>query len=385
MASEAAVSQPDNLIMVCIPSKNGVFSHTFLPAVVGLQTGINASTGLSIVVGKPVDEARNILVEMALESNAKYILFLDDDTMPPPFTIPRLMNLGVKIASGMYYTKSQPPTPVIIKKEIPGGYRNWQYGDVIEVDYIGLGCALIDTSVFKDMKPPYFVYKKGQTGPDDTDSCIGEDVYFCKKAAEAGHKIWVDTVVQCAHEDFPRKTTYFYHIPTRGGAWKGPDGHICFIAPADSEFRQVKTKDARTGCKVCWGFRDGVPAGFEEANEINIDRLREKYADIDEIRVKNLFEFGTSEDSMALLNIMFNLMRHGAKIEIAVPNIVPAIKQIADDTGLNHLQAVYGYPDGKYRSAYTKKCLDELALTAGFKQISVKEEGNSLVLEGVKE
>jgi hypothetical protein len=384
MASEEQAKPPGNLILACVPTKNGMFSTTFLSSLLGIQTPINASLGWSFAIGKPVDEARNALVESAKAMKAKYIMFIDDDTLIPPFTIPRLLNMNVKVASGVYYTKTQPPTPVILRRDVPGGFKDWQYGDVITVDYIGLGCCLIDMTVFDDIEPPYFYYKKGMRGPEDTPDTIGEDVYFCDKVAKAGHKIWVDTVVQCHHEDNPTKTTYFYNRPTNTGAWRGPDGKIYYIPPAEHPERKDPKANAVKGAKLCWGYGVGQLEGFTEANDVDLNALREKYIEVEEITARNLLEFGTSEQAQAILVGMQKIMRDGAKLEVEVPNVLPYIKKVDDSSGVNYLQAIFGWQDGKYRSAYTAKCLDELAVNAGFKQVSVREDGDKLVLEGVK-
>jgi hypothetical protein len=67
----------------------------------------------------------------------------------------------------------------------------------VEVDATGTGCLLIETRVFLDLQKPYFQFTPN---PDkEIGGVIGEDIWFCHKAREAGYKIFVDTSVPVGH------------------------------------------------------------------------------------------------------------------------------------------------------------------------------------------
>jgi hypothetical protein len=56
-----------------------------------------------------------------------------------------------------------------------------------KVDAIGCGVMLIKTSCLKDIPQPYFYFEQLLKG-----KLLGEDIYFCIKAKDAGVQTWVD-------------------------------------------------------------------------------------------------------------------------------------------------------------------------------------------------
>jgi hypothetical protein len=57
-----------------------------------------------------------------------------------------------------------------------------------EVGSVGMGVMLIKANVFAALSEPWFE----TPWRHDKRGYIGEDVFFCKKAREAGFKIWID-------------------------------------------------------------------------------------------------------------------------------------------------------------------------------------------------
>ena len=381
MATTIKDEKPGNLICVGIPTKNGLWSYRFGLSVWQLQTPINCSLMHMIVAGKPVDDARNAIVEQAKIAGAKYILFIDDDNLIPPFTIPRLLNLKAKVASGVYYTKYQPPTPVILKKDHIGGWDKWTYGDVVEVDYIGLGCALIDMSVFDDIEPPYFKYMKGGCDPHKPEPHIGEDVYFCDKVLQAGHKIYVDTFVQAGHEDFANKTTYFFNESTHCGAWMDHDGLVKYLPDANTRVAKPANCEAVSTPKLCWGY--GALEGFTEANTIDALEIRKKFKDVETLKVRNVLEYRTPEEAVSFLTAISSISKTGAELELLVPDAIRKIRSLTNETDdAEFIDKFTGCPQGRYRSYYTTKNIEAIAGLVNIRDIKVVQEGDDIVLTG---
>jgi GT2 family glycosyltransferase len=63
--------------------------------------------------------------------------------------------------------------------------------DLVECDGVGGGCLLVHRQVLDAIEPPWFEYNKG--------TFVGEDFYFCRKAQEAGFKIYADPSVLVGH------------------------------------------------------------------------------------------------------------------------------------------------------------------------------------------
>ena len=385
--------QPKNVIAICTPSSNGLFSKNATLAHGGLGMPLNTSIVRLIVEGKPVDVARNELVELAKQHKAKYLLFLDDDTLPPVHTVLRLLGLlqkhkktgkKAKVASGIYYTKSVPPMSVILKKNIPGGYEDWEFGDIFDVDYIGMGCCLIDMTLFDELEKPYFNFHKGSPDPNEYQGTIGEDVWFCDKVAQLGYKIWVDSAVQCEHEDFANRISYFYWPETGTGAWRDQNGVIRYFPVAVDPTRPKPRVDAVAGKRVCWGYGGAVPQGFEEAMTVDASQLREKYKDIKEAMVKDLLEFVPQEEGVRFLTRMVRLLEKGAKATIEVPDSAAIARSITEGSDEQFLERMFGPSNKRYKTFFTKKGLEETASLSGLLKTEIISEGEKLVLTGYK-
>jgi hypothetical protein len=167
----------------------------------------HCSEGYLMVKGHPVDQARNILAQKALEMGSKYLWFIDDDTIPPPNSLVRLMYIldnepSIKAIGGVYCTKSECPAPVAYRGQGKGAYWNWKKGDIFEVTGIGAGCLLISTDVFKELPYPWFkfeeeiVYEVGKPS-----HYVSEDIYFCNAVRAAGYKVFAHGGILCDHYD----------------------------------------------------------------------------------------------------------------------------------------------------------------------------------------
>ena len=181
---------------IAIPSK-GVCDTAFAVQLRLLETAGIDKLQTIYVPGADIACARNALVEGAI---GDYILFLDDDTIPPINVITKLLSHKKDIVSALYFAKQEPHFPQIFleNKEHKGRFDSigeYAKDKLIEVDACGAGCLLIKREVFKKLKKPYFQFTpRGEDTPR-----IGEDFYFCKKAKEVGYKIYCDTSIICGH------------------------------------------------------------------------------------------------------------------------------------------------------------------------------------------
>jgi hypothetical protein len=166
------------------------------------------------VKGKKVEEAREILADTALSIRAKYLWFVDDDTIPPPNTCRRLMyvldnNPDVMVCGGVYVTKSDPPQPVVFRGMGLGSFWHWKEGEIFEVTGMGAGCMMINCEVFKHLEKPYFPWVEEYTNEATCPmKLISEDIGFCNKVRAAGFKVFAHGGVLCDHFDCTTGETY---------------------------------------------------------------------------------------------------------------------------------------------------------------------------------
>ena len=182
-----------------------------------LQSHINRMvdfTSMSVsfhaIDGNPVDVADNYLIEKALEDNAKYALFIEEDTALPSYGAVNLINTSQKypdaIIVGVYYVKFGGPMISQLDEE-----HRWTYIDATpntglrrNIPSCGLGCALIPLSVIKKIKEkfvdiPLFCIVPEKCWDDNEVKALGQDTWFYNLVAQCGIEVICDTSVQCLH------------------------------------------------------------------------------------------------------------------------------------------------------------------------------------------
>lgn len=162
------------------------------------------SNGYIDIFGQKVDVARNYLMESCIESDAKYMLFVGEDTVLPFDAFHKLHKTAEEnpdsIVVGVYYYKLG--GPMIIVND--GGHLkipNCDPGQLIDAWLTGMDCMLIPISVLKKMKEeePELPFCCVYSTPDDI--FIGEDNFFTYRLRKHSIKLLVNTDVQCLHMD----------------------------------------------------------------------------------------------------------------------------------------------------------------------------------------
>src|SRR5437763_680889 len=129
-----------------------------------------------------IDTMRNITAKVAIENNADYVLFIDDDVLVPLNAIDMLLDCKADIAAGWTLIRGYPFKNMFFRFTDPEK-RSLQNVEGPPFDYlryhpcdaVGFSCALLRVDLLKKIDRPYFV-----TGAYNT-----EDIYFCLKAREA--------------------------------------------------------------------------------------------------------------------------------------------------------------------------------------------------------
>jgi hypothetical protein len=187
-------------IFVGIPSFSGKFGRELRDSLRGAFDEL-ARRGISFhwadMGSSNLAQVRNRLVDKALKSGAKYLMFIDDDMVFEPNSIHRLWKHQLAIVGGLYVKRQFPYTVMAGLYDETTGKRDKppKIGEgLTEVDAVATGFMLIATRVFDKVEQPYFAFP-----PRDGGGVEGEDYYFCGKAKEAGFKVWLDCGVRCGH------------------------------------------------------------------------------------------------------------------------------------------------------------------------------------------
>jgi glycosyltransferase involved in cell wall biosynthesis len=156
------------------------------------------------VIGHPLDEARNISVQKAIDDNYKYIFFLDDDVVVPPGTLRRFLTIldnrpEVDFVSGVVCTRDESPQPMVFRELGNGPFWDWRVGEVFWANAGAIGASMIRVSAFSRVAPPWF------KRVDDATGGVDEGMYFYDqllKSYPVGAKpIWIDGATLCEHHD----------------------------------------------------------------------------------------------------------------------------------------------------------------------------------------
>lgn len=386
MATTVQNGKPGNLILIGIATANDLFSGNFLMSTWNMQAPINCTVGRIKVVGKPVDEARNELVDIAINSGAKYLMFIDDDTLVPHDALLRLFyqldGHDEMIASGVYYTKTQPSVPIILDKNKPAGVTDWRHGEIIHVDYAGCGCMLIDMEVFNKIDKPYFKFNRGRMDVDTSRGAIGEDIWFCDKVAEKGWRVVVDTNVQCGHEDFAKKLVYKYDARFGTGVWFTPGSKQVFYLPTVAQAEASKDDEtAKLSGKIAWGYDD--MEGWTTSPAGDMIAIRTQHEGVTHAKVKNMLEYRTNEASHGIIKAVYDVMADGAEIELTVADAVE--RCIYDDSTVDDIEKAVGGANNKFVALYNMAWIEASMESAGFKDIDlVKNSEKEIVAKGKK-
>lgn len=100
-------------------------------------------------------DAENLIAKAVVEGDYEWLLSIEDDNVIPPDTFIRLNEYMVKgdvpIISGLYFTKSFPPDPILYRGRGNSSFRDFKIGDKVWVDGIPFGCTLIHGSIIKTL------------------------------------------------------------------------------------------------------------------------------------------------------------------------------------------------------------------------------------------
>lgn len=146
-----------------------------------------------------IDRMRNLCAKTALEVNADYLLFIDDDVIVPTDFIEKLIEADADIVAGDVIIRGWPFDHMCFLGDKKALYPIQNMNDeilgqgkfVIDVGAVGFSLCLIKTDLIRKIPQPWFI-----TGVNNT-----EDIYFCLKVREFFPEttIRVDTSIQCGH------------------------------------------------------------------------------------------------------------------------------------------------------------------------------------------
>lgn len=172
---------------------------------------------------------RNKLAEKFLQTDAKYLLMIDNDIIPcigrPLYMratvnsarnvvdlplqrhiIHRLINSNKTLIGGAYFDRKEGTKLICSDQSLVSSAR--VYNDIVTpVEWVGSGCLLIHRSVFEDIQKKFPELKTNNSeSPFDYFLPIkghaNESMSFCYRAKQAGHQAHIDLGTPVFHAGF---------------------------------------------------------------------------------------------------------------------------------------------------------------------------------------
>lgn len=193
-------------VLIAIPTFESVYPDTFKALWEMDKAGCECI--FEFVRGYDCPTARNNIVQLAQKLGADYLFMVDNDVTVPSMALRDLMADGVDVVMGYYAHRDKTNGETDKTNVCKRGEMNYtmQYtgaemaalrakGEhLVRVHGGGMGCILIDMSVFDRISYPYYKWTDYGNG-----KMLSEDLYFCEQCRMRGIKVYVDTRVQCGH------------------------------------------------------------------------------------------------------------------------------------------------------------------------------------------
>jgi len=195
-----------NQILIGVPCLDFIRSET-VASLFQATAGIDCPAKLAIHKSCYIHDARNKIVENAIDNKATHVMFIDSDMQFGMDSIARLLAHDVDIVGGLYYRRQAPHLPTISqlvdeKIVVPNKFPK---DKLFKVWAIATGFLLVKTEVFKSLTPPYFFFGNYKT------NVMGEDTYFCWKANKK-FDIWCDPTIDLGHVGEETFTNQHYNL-----------------------------------------------------------------------------------------------------------------------------------------------------------------------------
>ena len=158
--------------------------------------------GLTVVkfeVGIDVAVNRRNVVRFALEKEADWVWFVDDDMLFAPDHLMKLLAWNQPVVASLYLNRKPPYYPVAYNRRFiqENGDPAWNPIDLdgapheglADVVAAGTGGLLVRSEVFRALEYDSWFKRAG----------AGEDMSFCARAVEAGFPMFVDLGARMGH------------------------------------------------------------------------------------------------------------------------------------------------------------------------------------------
>jgi len=215
--------------IIVVPMRESKMHVRFHQALSGLVSPPNQQRSCLFAIGQEVGHAYNNMIANILAdpvlSQWQYILTIEDDNLPPPDAHIRLLesieaNGGYDAVGALYWTRGDVQMPMCygdpdeyartgVPEFRPRDIRNAvKNGWVVPCLGLAMGCTLWKMSLFREIGYPWFVTVSDYAQNNKGLECFSQDLWFCRKAIQAGKKFACDCRIRMPHMDWRTGIAY---------------------------------------------------------------------------------------------------------------------------------------------------------------------------------
>ena len=192
-------------VLLSIPHEGWIHKSVFAATIQMYKDTCGHTLSVTARHDKPIENSRNHTVNEFLAGSYDYLFFMDSDNPPVRNPLPLVdLDKDIMVLPTPMWNHLQDPKlggfPVMWNclyegKAVDGEFIGWaEFQDrngLQEISVGGSGAMIIARRVFDRVRPAF-----ERTWNEDGTCDIGSDFYFCKKARDAGFKVF-------AHYDYP--------------------------------------------------------------------------------------------------------------------------------------------------------------------------------------
>ena len=202
--AQTSDSKQPTKIHIAIPSRNLVgrdLCGGLAAALWKMQQDCRYEVGVKIWSGFGVDVVRNRIVAHFLNTDAEFLLMIDDDMIPPDDLL-GMTAYECDIVGALYYAWETRIGPFIAAYSRNGDhYVRPVLGEIEntglhEMALVGGGCIMLHRRVLETLPAPWFCFETDAAGQN---ILMPEDFHICREAGRHGLKVFLDTDRICGH------------------------------------------------------------------------------------------------------------------------------------------------------------------------------------------
>ena len=194
--------KPRVKIFVAIPS-SGILEAQCVESWfrVATRCGRWAELEVRFLSGYSCEQARNEAVRQFLQTDARFLWFVDSDIILPEDALELLLSAQADIISGIYFRKeaSADPTAEVchLEEEKTIFYQRSEIPDgPFRIAGCGAGCLMIRREVIEKC---YQSIADGRLFVYSFEPLISEDLWFCNLVTSLGYQIWAHGALRLGH------------------------------------------------------------------------------------------------------------------------------------------------------------------------------------------